>query len=96
MNIKFTPRASSRIEFVSEWWRTERPDASGLFLDELNAALRQIEFMPNSGQIYPRKSYQVRRVLLPRTRNHLYYRVHVDHVEVLGIWSAVTERSPRL
>lgn len=40
---------------------------------------------------------EYRRLLLPETRHHVYYRVvGAEHVRVLAIWSAVRGRGPRL
>ena len=40
---------------------------------------------------------EYRRVLMPETRYHVYYRVvGPDRVRIVAIWSAVRSRGPRL
>jgi plasmid stabilization system protein ParE len=69
-----------------------------VFDEELRAALDQIRTAPQLGsayQIMPGREH--RRVLMPETRYHVYYRVTApDRVRVLAIWSAVRGRGPRL
>ena len=38
----------------------------------------------------------VYRVLMPRTRHHIYYVLRADVVFVLSLWGAVKERGPEL
>lgn len=69
-----------------------------LFDNELRDALDRIRAVPQLGSAYeamPRREH--RRVLLPETRYHVYYRVvGPDRVRVVAIWSAVRGRGPRL
>ncbi len=39
---------------------------------------------------------QVRRVLLPKTLNHVYYAVDGEDVVVLSVWGALHEGGPKL
>jgi hypothetical protein len=51
------------------------------------------------GVIYAaHKSGEVRKILLTRTNNHLYYRYRADRDEltVLAVWGAPRERGPKL
>ena len=68
-----------------------------LFDEELRAALDQIRTAPHLGSTYQVVAGQEhRRLLMPRTRYHVYYRVvgH-DRVRVITVWSAVRGRGPR-
>ncbi len=69
-----------------------------LFDEELHRALDQIRAAPQLGSSYeamPGREH--RRVLMPETRHHVYYRVAApDRVRVVAIWSAVRGRGPRL
>ena len=69
-----------------------------LFDLELRAALDQLRAAPHVGSAYHVVAGQEhRRILMPRTRYHLYYRVvAADRVRVVAIWSAVRGRGPRL
>ena len=67
-------------------------------LQELRAALQQIRATPNLGSAYramPGREH--RRVLMPKTGYHVYYRVvSANLVRVVSVWSAVRGRGPRL
>lgn len=69
-----------------------------LFDEELRAALDQIRTAPQLGSAYQVVGRQEhRRLLMPRTRYHVYYRVvGPDRVPVVAVWSAVRGRGPRL
>lgn len=64
-------------------WVAHRPVAPALFPDELAQVERFLRENPELGSVYDAHSSSVvRRVLLPRTRNHLYYRYRVDRDEL--------------
>jgi len=69
-----------------------------LFEQELRHAFDQIRAAPQLGSAYEAmRGREHRRVLMPETRYHVYYRVVApDRVRVVAIWSAVRGRSPRL
>ncbi len=69
-----------------------------LFDDELRRALDQIRTAPQLGSAYgAMRGHEHRRVLMPETRHHVYYRVvGPDRVRVVAVWSAVRGRGPRL
>jgi plasmid stabilization system protein ParE len=67
-----------------------------LFDDELRVAFDQIRTAPQLGSTY-KVVGEHRRLLMPRTRYHVYYRVvGPDRVRVVAVWSAVRGRGPRL
>jgi plasmid stabilization system protein ParE len=89
LRVLFEPRAAEEAETVARWWRTHR-DAAELFETELLQALELVRTMPSLGTPAPDESLAgVRRVLLRRTRYHVYYRVIGDELRVLAIWHAV-------
>jgi plasmid stabilization system protein ParE len=98
VNLELAPRAVRDAERHARWWRDNRPAARLLFDQELAAALDQIRASPEIGLAYPGitgKDY--RRLLLPRTRFHIYYRLAApDRIRVVAIWGAARERGPRL
>lgn len=97
MNVRFTPRALAEAKRKKTWWQEHRSASSGLFDEEVAAAIEQIRGMPSIGTIYPAAfEVPVRRVLLPETQNHLYYVVHQGEVVVLSVWGAPRARGPRL
>jgi plasmid stabilization system protein ParE len=95
--IQITQRAARQIERAQRWWRQHRLDAPYLFDRELQAAFDQLRVAAESGQVYQRGTTLVWRVLMPRTRNHVYYRILDEAVvQVVTVWGAVRERGPRL
>jgi hypothetical protein len=60
--------------------------------------LRPVRFSPEVGIVYlamPGREY--RRVLMPSTRYHVYYRLTApDGIRIVAIWSAVRGRGPAL
>jgi len=97
MKARLTPRALAEAEREQTWWRENRVDAPELFDDELEEALEKIRRWPSRGTIYPSSfGTLVRRVLLTRTNNHVYYAVHDGEVVILCVWGAPRKRGPKL
>ncbi len=98
MTLTLSPRAIREAERCARWCYEHRPAARLLFDEELRRVLDQLRSAPNLGGVFKaRKSgREYRRVLMPETRYHVYYRVAGDQVRVVAIWSAVRGRGPRL
>ncbi len=98
MRIVIAPRALREAERCARWWRENRPAAPELFERELHEALDQIRAFPQLGSAYeamPGREH--RRLLMPLTRCHVYYRMAApDLVRVVAIWSSVRGRGPNL
>jgi plasmid stabilization system protein ParE len=98
MKLRLARRALADAKRLKTWWRENRPAASDVFEEELNAALDRIAVKPNIGVLYERGNLEapVRRLLLPKTKNHVYYAVHEDEIVVVSIWGAPKEHGPKL
>lgn len=98
MNLRLTPRALAEAKRMKTWWRQNRPAAPNLFEQEFAAALERIAQFPGSGKLYEEGDFDVpvRRVLLPKTLNHVYYATDGQSVVVLSIWGALHESGPKL
>ena len=98
MKLELAPRFVREAERCAAWWRENRPAARFLFDEELRAALDQIRTAPELGSVYAAMAgREHRRVLMPRTRHHVYYRVvDVSVVRVVSVWGATRGRGPRL
>ena len=88
-DVIVAPRATRQLDRIVEWWSVNRPQAPDLFVDEFAAALVRLSANPGAGVPYrigPRPD--VRRLLLPRTRYHVYYATAeaVRRVAVLAVW----------
>lgn len=98
MKIVLLAEARLRFETEDEWWRENR-DAKELFIEEFTRTLEQLSSTPEIGQNYRlARGKLIQRVLMKKTRCHVYYfhdREH-DLVEVHSVWGAHRERGPRL
>lgn len=99
MKIRVSGRARIRIRKHDEWWRTHRSDAPDLFKQELTAAFLRILRAP---KVRPPHTViegePVWRVLMPTTKQHVYYTVddNVGEVVIETVWGARRGRSPKL
>jgi plasmid stabilization system protein ParE len=99
VKVHFTPRARRRALTVAAWWRQNRPGAPDLFERELEWAKQRLETEPQVGLVYETiRGRTVRRVLLPKSEQHVYYSVDDEGqtVTVLNVWGARRGRAPRL
>ncbi len=99
MKLVFTPQAERQASEMDSWWREHRPDARDLFARELAEARDLIAATPGIGVTYTTRSGKTaRRVLLLKTRNHVYFEVDEGRnvVTVLAVWGAPRRRGPRL
>ena len=98
MTLRLTPRALAEAKRIKAWWRRNRPAAPELFDQELAAALDRIAQAPGLGRLYEEGDLDVpvRRVLLPKTLNHVYYTEDGQGVVVLSVWGALHEGGPKL
>ncbi len=97
--VGIAPQALELIEEVRAWWTANRRANPTLFDQELWAARRRIATAPHAGEAYthPRVS-GVRRVLMPRSRYHVYYLVDdaATQVWIVAVWHAARGQRPPL
>ena len=99
MKFIITPRAQRQVERERKWWEAKRDKAPGLFAEELAEAERHLMTLPESGQLWRiRRKRTIRRWLLEKTAQHLYYVYNPQREEVLvlALWDARRGRGPRL
>jgi len=97
MRVRLAPRALSEAERLKTWWQKNRPVSPELFDEEMATAVKQIGMVPTLGAVYPSSfGRTVRRVLLPKTENHVYYLVRDNEVVVLSVWGAPRGKGPKL
>ena len=98
VKIVLLDEAQRRFEAEDQWWRQHR-DAQDSFVDEFEQTLDLLSKAPEVGQIYRHaRGKLIQRVLMKKTRCHVYYfhdRQH-DLVEVHSVWGALRERGPTL
>ena len=99
MRIYFTPEADEQSERCDTWWRENRPATRGLFARELAEVKALLLIAPNVGPVYAMLDGQpVRRILMKKTRTHVYYGLDADGalVTVYSVWGAPRGRGPKL
>jgi plasmid stabilization system protein ParE len=95
LNVRTTPEADHHVRAIDEWWRKHRTSAPNPFLEELEAAFALIGSAPNVGHPYRRSPVAgTRRVLLVRSRYHVYYVPLDDELVVLAVWHASRGSGP--
>jgi len=79
------------------WWLRNRDKAPFAFADDLDDALHLIADLPRAGEPVRHPTISdVRRLLLTRTRYHLYYAVDDSSqtVELLALWHTSRANPP--
>lgn len=99
MRVRFTPEALRAIREKREWWSLHREKAPQLLLAELTTVITKLR----RGADHERHLFGVRggrqvwRLLMPRTKLHVYYRRDdAGDVEVLVVWNATAGAPPRI
>jgi len=98
VKIRVSARAEREAERAETWWRANRPDVPNLLTEELLHVLDLLRQDPNAGALYEAERFAgpVRRVLMKKTRRHVYCGRLGDEVIVLAVWGAQRERGPKL
>ena len=89
LSVVLTARAAEQVRAALAWWRENRRAAPDLLERELRAVLALVAAAPSLG--VPARDARlagVRRVLLRRTRYHVYYREAAGRLDVLAMWHA--------
>lgn len=95
--VELSPEAQAQAEAAMSWWQANRPQAADLFLDELGATIQRLATMPRSGKPYARSDIPgTYRLLMPRTRYHVYYRIDEEHttVRIHAVWHTSRRAAP--
>jgi plasmid stabilization system protein ParE len=97
--VLLAARVEDQIREAEEWWRQARPSAPHRFREELVAVLERLATMPHTGAPYrPFGRLAIRRLLLRRSRYHVYYSIDeaAGAVLVRAVWHSARGRSPRV
>ncbi len=95
--VRTSPEADAQIREIDSWWRRNRPAAPDLFLNELSDSFQLIAGAPQIGRLYRQSPVpHVRRLLLKKTRYHVYYVIVAGEVRVLAVWHAQRGVGPPL
>jgi hypothetical protein len=97
VRVRFTPEARDAARAKKAWWELNRDKAPDLFRQELAAVVAQLRVAPTEAQPYTvDRGRIIWRVMMPKTRNHVYYRVDqsAGEVEIVSVWNAVSGDEP--
>jgi hypothetical protein len=83
---------------MNAWWRKHRQKAPKLFAEELRAIRCRIGEKPDLGQVYTvtRDGTVIRRILMPKTRTHVFYEDMPSEVMIVALWGAMKGTGPDL
>ncbi|MCX5741564.1 MAG: hypothetical protein NT062_03590 [Proteobacteria bacterium] len=100
MRVRFTPEAHLAVRAKRTWWEQHREKAPRLFIEELAELVAKLR----DGADEERQQYAARggrviwRILMPKTRHHVYYRLNSAagdvEIEILLVWNAVAGAAP--
>ena len=93
--VEFADEAKADVARIDAWWRANRRAAPDLFTNELDRSTLALADNPALGLRYEPRS-GVRRMLLRRTRYHLYFVEEIERVLIVAVWSAIRGRGPNL
>jgi len=96
VKVELSAEAHAQVEKIDAWWRKNRLVAPEMFITELGNALTALEEMPTLGTRYVVGTKNVRRMLLRRTRYHLYFIEQKERLFTVAVWSAYRGRGPKL
>ena len=94
-----TPTAASQMGAVAAWWRENRPAVPDRFLQELELTVDRLATLPNAGARYEYPGLpDLRRVLLPVCRYHVYYSCDEREatVTIHAVWHSARGSGPEL
>lgn len=97
--LEIAPRAEEQIRQIGTWWREHRSTSPSLFANEMASALEALAANPTAGVPYSvRRGVVVRRLLLQRTRYHVYFSYDDDRdlVSVRAVWHGTRGSGPPL
>jgi plasmid stabilization system protein ParE len=87
--VEVSDVAAAQIRAAEAWWRLNRPKAPKAIREDLERASSLIAVQPQAGARARNATLPgVRRLLLARTRYHLYYRQieAPKRLEILAFW----------
>jgi plasmid stabilization system protein ParE len=97
--VELSPQARAQVADINLWWAENRPAAPTLVAAEFETAIQRLSSSPESGRCHAQgKQVQVRKILMPRSRYHLYYEVDPPNrlVTILAVWHVSRGQRPEL
>ena len=94
MRVKLSLRAQQRARIITTWWRKHRPGGEEVFEQELVHMIDRLALMSPRGPVGTvdgtHRGKPTWRILLPRTKQYLFYEIDEakETVVVIMIWGA--------
>ena len=98
MKAFISKRATRAADRIDARWR-ERAGDPGVFAREFLEAVERLETTQGVGSQFPTSRHpSLKRVLLPKSRCHIYFEVDEakQTLQILHIWDGRRERTPKL
>ena len=92
--VEISPAAILEIEAVRSWWREHRDKAPNAVDDDLVELVERLEAGAEQVGTRARNMPGVRRVLLPRIRYYVYFRISADAVHLAALWHSSRGSEP--
>jgi plasmid stabilization system protein ParE len=95
--IRILPEAEEQLTAIRAWWRRNRREHPDLVREELAEAVRTLASFPVAGVEHrARGRGPMRKLLLPRSQYHVFYRVFADEsaVEIFAVWRTSRGKGP--
>lgn len=97
--IVIVDEAEQQLRAIDTWWREHRLLAPDMVVGELERCLTVLAAAPDAGPRFMRSTVPgVRRILMKRTRHHVYY-LHDEAnaiVYIIAIWGTPKQGDPLL
>jgi hypothetical protein len=94
--VYIAKRARNEAARIDKLWREQR-DASDVFAFEFAEAIEHIATVRIAGLKWStQRRPNLRRILLDRSKVHLYFEVYPDEVRIVAVWWAQRAREPKL
>jgi hypothetical protein len=98
VRVRFAPEALEAIRYKRAWWEANRNKAPRLFRDELAEVIAKLRTGATQGaQLYTvHAKRKIWRLLMPKTKVHVYYRIERSgqEVEIITAYNAIGGEGP--
>ena len=97
--VRISAKAAEQAEQLDSWWSENRPLAPALFAREFASAVALLRIAPGAGARFQRSAVPgVRRIVLQRTRNLVFYIYsrNADTVHIIAVWGWPRGSDPEL
>jgi plasmid stabilization system protein ParE len=92
ITVVLVASAEEQLHEIAEWWMEHREASPSLVMDEFERCVSLLESSPDAGARFHRSRVPgVRRLVMRRTKHHVYY-LHDESnvvVYIIAVWGAL-------